>query len=73
MKNKCNFSQILAATETPLISVADPEGEGGTGGSLEAPSPIPVFKYPMKTKQFGLSETKLYHFHGIVKTNRNNQ
>ena len=27
----------------------------------------PIFKYPMKTKQFGLSETKLFHFHGIFK------
>ena len=24
-------------------------------------------KYPLKMKQFGLSETKLFHFHGIFK------
>ena len=38
---------------------------GGSGGSLESPSP--VFNYPMKMKKFGLSETKLFHFHGIFK------
>ena len=25
-------------------------------------------KYPMKMKQFGLTETKLFHFHRILKT-----
>ena len=25
------------------------------------------FKYPMKMKQFGLTETKLFHFHRISK------
>ena len=35
---------------------------GGSGGSSENPSPPPVFKYPMK-----MSETKLFHFHGIFK------
>ena len=34
-------------------------------GSLEPPSP----PYPMKMKQFGLSETKLLHFHGIFYKN----
>ena len=42
-------------------------GSGGGGGG--ASTPLPVFKYPMKMKQFGLSETKLFHFHGIFKGN----
>ena len=29
--------------------------------------PPPIFKYPMKMKYFGLSETKLFHFHGILR------
>ena len=33
------------------------------------PQRTPVFKYPMKMKLFGLSETKLFHFHGIFKKN----
>ena len=28
---------------------------------------ISFFKYPMKMKQFGLTETKLFHFHRIFK------
>ena len=44
-------------------SVADPEGV--QGGSPEPPSPLAVFKYPMKMKLFGLNETKYFHFHGI--------
>ena len=27
-----------------------------------------VLKYPIKMKQFGLMETKLFHFHRIFKT-----
>ena len=41
---------------------------GGSRGSLEPPS-LPRFKYPMKMKQFGLIETKLFDFHGIFKKN----
>ena len=41
-------------------SVADPEGVQGFAL---------VFEYPMKTKKFGLSETKLFHFHGIFREN----
>ena len=33
------------------------------------PPPPPVFKYYMKMKLFGLSETKLFHSHGIFKKN----
>ena len=40
--------------------------------SRELP-PHPHFKYPMKMKQFGLSETKLFHFHGAFKKNEINQ
>ena len=40
-----------------------------TGTPLLAPF---VFKYPMKMKQFGLSETKLFHFHGIFRKNEIN-
>ena len=43
---------------------------GDSGVSLEPSSPSPVFKYPMKMKQFGLSETKLCHFHGIFKISK---
>ena len=45
---------------------------GGSGGSLEHPpcTQPPIFKYPMKIKLFGLSETKLFHFHGIFKKNK---
>ena len=39
---------------------------GSRGGS---PLPLPVIKYPMKMKQFGLTETKLFHFHGKFKIN----
>ena len=41
----------------------------GSGGLLEPPSMSPIFKYPMKMKLFGLSETKLFHVHGIFKKN----
>ena len=41
-------------------SVADPEGVQGFAL---------LFEYPMKTKKFGLSETKLFHFHGIFREN----
>ena len=40
-----------------------------SGGSLETPSWPTIFKYPMKMKQFGLSETKLFHFHGTFMKN----
>ena len=44
---------------------------GGSGGSLEPPFPLAVFKYSMKMKYFGLSEseTKLFYIHGIFKKN----
>ena len=29
------------------------------------PLPDPIFKYPMKMKKLGLSQTKLFHFHWI--------
>ena len=46
------------------MAAVDPEG---IQGSRSNPLPAPVFKYPMKMKLFGLSETELYHFHGIFK------
>ena len=46
------------------ITVADPEGVQGVCSNL-----APVFKYPMKMKKFGLSETKLFYFHRIFKKN----
>ena len=49
-----------------MSSVADPEGVQAVRSN---PLPAPVFKYPMKMKTFGLSETKLFHFHGIFKQN----
>ena len=39
---------------------------GWVAGTSSATS---VFKYPMKMKSFGLSETKLFNFHGIFKKN----
>ena len=39
---------------------------GGSGNSLEPPLPL-VFKKPIKMKWFGLSETKLFHFHWIFR------
>ena len=42
---------------------------GGSRGVARTPSPPLIFKYPMKMKYFGLSETKLFHFHGIFKKN----
>ena len=38
-------------------------------GFCSKPPPDPVFKYPMIMKQFGLNETKLFHFHGIFRKN----
>ena len=49
---------------TSVVTVANPEGVHVV--SLSIPTP-PVFKYPMKVKYFGLSEIKLFHFHGIFK------
>ena len=46
-----------------------PSSGRSRGGSLEPHLPAHVIKYPMKMKWFGLSETKLFHFHGIFKTN----
>ena len=49
--------------------------QGGLGpnsllrGFAGTPSPPSVFKYPMKMRSFGLSETKLSHVHGIFKKN----
>ena len=48
-------------------AVADPEGVAKI--PLPAPPPLP-FKYPMKIKKIGLNETKLFHFHGIIKENK---
>ena len=42
------------------ITVVDPE---------EVRSSLPAIKYPMKIKYFGLTETKLFLFHGILKIN----
>ena len=42
------------------ITVVDPEA---------VRSPLLAIKYPMKMKYFGLTETKLLHFHGIFKIN----
>ena len=39
----------------------------GFRANPQNPLPAPVFKYPMKMKSFGLSETKWFHFHGILK------
>ena len=39
--------------------VANPEGVQGVRLNPSSPPP-PVFKYPMKMKEFGLSETKLF-------------
>ena len=44
-------------------------GSRGVHWVRSNPLPAPSFKYPMKMKQFGLSETKLFHFHGIFKKN----
>ena len=53
---------------------ADPKVD--SEGSLKSPPPTHththtrVFKYPMKLKKFDLSETKLFHFHGIFMKNQ---
>ena len=44
--------------------MADPEGAQWV---CMNPSPIPVFKYPMKMKYIG--QTKLFHFHSIFMKN----
>ena len=46
------------AFESPAYAVADPEGVQGVQGVQVNPPPPPVFKYHMKMKLFGLSETK---------------
>ena len=38
-------------------------------GFTQTSSSAPVFRYPMKVELFGLSETKLFRFHGIFKIN----
>ena len=43
-----------------LMTVADQEG-------VRSKPLHPLFKYPMKIKLFGLTETKLFHFHGIFR------
>ena len=47
-------------------TVAEPEGVQRVRSN---PTPCPRFKYPMKMKQFGLNETKLFQFHGIFREN----
>ena len=50
-------------------AVANPEGvQGFTWTSIPSFFPGSVFKYCMKMKLFGRSETKLFHFHGIFKS-----
>ena len=39
--------------------------------SVPLPAPSPVVKYAIRMKLFGLNETKLFHFHGIFKKNKN--
>ena len=41
----------------------------GFRGFVRTPSRPSVFKYPKKMEYFGLTETKLFHFHGICKKN----
>ena len=42
----------------------------GFRGFARTPEPASsFFKYPMKMKYFGLTETKLFHFHGKYKKN----
>ena len=57
------------ATKASLRRLARGRSRGVSSNPLLAP----VFKYPMKMKKFGLSETKLFHFHGILKKNEENQ
>ena len=73
-QSSLNFSQNMAIF--PHVSdsnlLVDPEGVQGARLNpppppLPHPPPFLVFKYPMTMKLFGLSETKLFHFHGIVK------
>ena len=59
-------SRLRKTMGSNRISVADPERVHG--GSLEPP-PLPHLKYLMKLKRFGLSETKLFYFYGILKKN----
>ena len=52
----------ISAINPYIITVADPEG---IEGARLNPSSVLLFKYPLKMKLFGLTETKLFHFHGI--------
>ena len=55
-----NIAQSLIS-DWERIVVADLEGV--------YPPPLSAIKYRMKMKWFGLSEAKLFHFHGIFKIN----
>ena len=55
-----------------MLSKTSGGSRGDSGGSNEPPSPH-IFKYPMEMKQFAVSETKLFHFHGKFKKNEINQ
>ena len=58
-----------SCSQVELSYLASGGSRGGPGGSLEPPSPLPIVKYPMKMKLFGLTETKFFHFHRIFKKN----
>ena len=57
-----NIAQSLAG-DLEHITVANPGGVQGVRPTL------PAIKYSMKMKEFGLDETKLFHFLRIFKIN----
>ena len=62
---KCeNTHEILILIGSVKCKISG--GSRGVQGVRLNPLPL-VFKYPIKMKWFGLSETKLFHFHGIFK------
>ena len=67
----CTFFKVTALTYMlifSVVAVADPEA---VQGNRLNPLPAPVFKYPMKMKQFGLSEGPNYFiFMGYLRKNK---
>ena len=66
-----NFTVSLRSIENRLdpmmFNCTSGGSRGGSGGSLDPPlCPNPHFLISYETEIIGLSETKLFHFHGIV-------
>ena len=60
------IEELLVGDSPPVeILLSAAHSEGVTCTSF----PSPVSKYTMKMNEFGFSETKLFHFHGIFQKN----